>query len=85
MKQALLIAACAAILAGCENMSQKIDASRQDRCQRANWGEVGERDGVEGAQGMAERYASICGDMFEAGPYQEGLKKGSARRGRAPA
>ena len=70
---------------GCEGMSQKVDASRQERCQRADWAQVGERDGLEGAQGMAERYSSICGDLFEAGPYQEGVKKGSSRRGRAPA
>ena len=85
MRQVLLIAACAALVSGCDSMSQKIDASRQDRCQRADWAQVGERDGLEGAQGMSERYSSICGDMFEAGPYQEGLKKGSSRRGRAPA
>jgi hypothetical protein len=61
-------------------MNQKIDASRQDRCQRAVWAEVGERDGVEGAQGMAERYSRICGDMFQPGPYQQGFDKGFARR-----
>jgi len=85
LRHVLLIAVYAVLASGCESMNQKIDASRQDRCQRANWAEVGERDGVEGAQGMAERYARICGDMFEAAPYQEGLKKGSSRRGRAPA
>jgi hypothetical protein len=85
VRQALLIAACAALVSGCESMNPKIDASRQDRCQRADWAQVGERDGLQGAQGMAERYTRICGDMFEAAPYQEGLKKGSSRRGRAPA
>ena len=85
MRQLVLIAACAALVSGCESMNQKIDASRQDRCQRANWSDVGERDGVEGAQGMAERYARICGDMFQAGPYEEGVKKGAARRGRPAA
>ena len=82
MKPVLLIAACAVLVSGCESMNQKIDASRQDRCQRANWVEVGERDGVEGAQGMAERYARICGDMFQPGPYQQGFQKGTARRPR---
>jgi hypothetical protein len=85
MRQALLVASGAVLVWGCESMNQKLDASRQDRCQRADWAQVGERDGVEGAQGMAERYARICGDMFQPGPYQEGLKKGSSRRGRAPA
>ena len=85
MRQAFLVAASAVLAWGCESMSQKVDASRQERCQRADWAQVGERDGVEGARDMAERYSSICGDLFQAGPYQEGLKKGSSRRGRAPA
>ena len=84
MKKAILIAACFALVAGCESMNQKIDASRQDRCQRADWAMVGERDGVEGAQGMAERYSRICGDMFQPAPYEEGLKKGGSRRARPP-
>lgn len=83
MKGMLLIALV--LIAGCESMNQRIDASRQDRCQRANWSEVGERDGIQGAQGMAERYAHICGDMFQAGPYEEGLKKGASRRARPAA
>lgn len=70
-------------LAGCEAMGNKVDASRQDRCQRADWAQVGERDGVEGAS-MGERYAHICGDMFQPGPYREGLQKGMARRPRPP-
>ena len=85
MRPVLLIAACAVLVSGCESMNQKIDASRQDRCQRAEWSQVGERDGVEGAQGMADRYSHICGDMFQPGPYQEGFQKGAARRGRSPA
>jgi hypothetical protein len=85
VRQGFLVAASAVLIWGCEGMSQKVDASRQERCQRADWAQVGERDGLEGAQGMAERYSSICGDLFEAGPYQEGVKKGSSRRGRAPA
>ena len=85
MRTVLLIAACAALVSGCESMNQKIDASRQDRCQRADWSQVGERDGVEGAQGMAERYSRICGDMFQAAPYEEGLRKGASRRARPAA
>jgi hypothetical protein len=70
------IAVCAPLLAGCESL----DASRQDRCQRANWAEVGERDGVQDVKGLADRYQHICGDMFQAGPYKEGFDKGFARR-----
>ena len=67
-------------IAGCEGMSQKIHDSRQDRCARADWAVVGERDGVEGVQNQADRYQMICGDMFQPGPYKEGLQKGFARR-----
>ena len=82
----LLLAALAgcALVSGCESFNTKLDASRQDRCQRAEWGKVGERDGTEGATTMAERYAHICGDMFQPGPYKEGLQKGMARRPRPP-
>jgi hypothetical protein len=80
VKPVLLIATCALLVSGCESMNQKIDASRQDRCQRADWAQVGERDGVEGAKDMAQRYSSICGDMFQPGPYQQGFDKGFARR-----
>jgi len=45
---------------------------------------VGERDGVEGVMNAAERYQYICGDMFQPGPYKEGLQKGQARRPRPP-
>jgi hypothetical protein len=79
----LLITACAVLVTGCESFSERVDASRQDRCQRADWAQVGERDGVEGAN-MGDRYAHICGDMYQSGPYQEGLRKGMARRPRPP-
>ena len=79
-----LVTACALLTTGCESMGNKIDASRQDRCQRADWAQIGERDGVEGANTMAERYAHICGDLFQPGPYKEGLQKGAARRPRPP-
>jgi hypothetical protein len=68
------------LVAGCESMGEKIDASRQDRCARADWATVGERDGFAGNAMQAERYAEICGDMFQAAPYKEGLQKGLARR-----
>ena len=84
MRLLLLVIATAALATGCESFSEKVDASRQDRCQRANWAQVGERDGVEGATMMTERYAHICGDLFQPGPYQEGLQKGTARRPRPP-
>ena len=80
----LIVAACALLVTGCESMSNRVDASRQDRCQRANWVEVGERDGIEGATTMAGRYAHICGDMFQPEAYKEGLQKGTARRPRPP-
>ena len=82
VRSAFALAACA-LLAGCEAMGDKIDASRQDRCQRADWAQVGERDGVEGVS-MGDRYAHICGDLFQAAPYQDGLRKGAARRPRPP-
>ena len=84
MKLLLLAGACALLVAGCESMSQKIDASRQERCHKADWAMVGERDGVEGATAMAERYAHICGDQYNAAAYKEGLQKGTARRPRPP-
>ena len=80
----LLVTACAVLATGCESFSNRVDASRQDRCQRADWAQIGERDGVEGANTMAERYAHICGELFQPGPYQEGLRKGAARRPRPP-
>jgi hypothetical protein len=79
MKRAVLAVFLLA-LSGCAS----IDASRQDRCARADWAQVGERDGVEGMRTMGDRYAHICGDMFRAGPYQEGLKKGLSRRPTPP-
>ena len=79
----LIVAACALLATGCESWNQRVDSSRQDRCQRANWAEVGERDGVEGVM-QAERYAHICGDLFSAAPYREGHAKGNARRPRPP-
>jgi uncharacterized protein YceK len=78
----LLAAACALLVSGCESMNQKVDASRQDRCQRADWAMVGERDGAtSGNQTMlGERYAYICGDMYDDAAYKAGFSKGFARR-----
>jgi hypothetical protein len=85
MREGLLaVAACATLVSGCAGLDAKIDASRQDRCQRADWAQVGERDGVEGVTTQAARYAEICGELFQAGPYREGLQKGLARRPRPP-
>lgn len=78
-----VLAACA-LLAGCESFNQKVDASRQDRCQRADWAQVGERDGATtGNQTLlSDRYAYICGDMYKDAEYKEGYAKGFARRPR---
>jgi len=73
------------LLAGCEAMGDKLDASRQDRCAHADWKDVGLRDGVEGVSTMAGRYEHFCGEMFKPGPYQEGVREGLARRPRPPA
>ena len=68
---------------GCESMSQKIDASRQERCHKADWAMVGERDGVEGVS-QGDRYSNICGDAYNDAAYRQGLSKGQARRPRPP-
>ena len=85
MRVLLVVAASAALVSGCESMNQKIDASRQDRCQRADWAQVGERDGLAGTPLLADRYQYICGDMFQPGPYQQGFDKGRAQKPRPPA
>ena len=77
--------ACLPLVAGCAGFNEKIDASRQDRCERADWKLVGQRDGVEGAANQAERYQYICGELFKPEPYREGLREGLARRPRPPA
>lgn len=70
------------LVTGCESMSQKVDASRQDRCARADWAQVGERDGLSGSPLLADRYEYVCGDMYQDGPYKEGFAKGRARKPR---
>jgi hypothetical protein len=79
MKPILALAAVV-LLAGCESMSQKVDASRQDRCERADWALVGERDGATGSPLLADRYEYICADMFKPAAYQQGFQKGRARK-----
>ena len=78
----LLAGACALLVSGCESMNQKVDASRQDRCQRADWSLVGERDGsTSGNQTLlGDRYSYICGDMYDDAAYKAGYAKGFARR-----
>jgi hypothetical protein len=78
----LLVGACVVLVSGCESMNQKVGQSRQDRCQRANWSEVGERDGATSgaAAQLSERYAYICGDMYDDAAYKAGFSKGAARR-----
>ena len=78
----LILAACAMLVAGCESMSNRVDASRQDRCQRADWAQVGERDGSTSGNVtlLSDRYSYICGDMYDDAKYKEGFSKGFARR-----
>ena len=85
MRVMLAVAACAALVSGCESMNQKVDASRQDRCQRGDWAQVGERDGMAGSPLLADRYEYVCGDMFQAGAYKQGFDKGRASKPRPPA
>ena len=81
MRTAIGIAAIL-LVTGCESMSQKVDASRQDRCQRADWALVGERDGATSGNVtlMSDRYSYICGDMYDDAAYKAGFAKGFARR-----
>ena len=78
----LLMGACALLVTGCESMNQKVDDSRQDRCQRADWAMVGERDGATSGNQtlLSDRYSYICGDMYNDAAYKSGLAKGIARR-----
>jgi len=78
----LVVGACVMLVAGCESWNQRVDASRQDRCQRADWAMVGERDGSTSGNVtmLSDRYAYICGDMYNDAAYKEGFQKGFARR-----
>ena len=84
MRILFALAAGSCLLAGCQAMSDKIDASRQDRCQRADWKLVGERDGVAGTRTMADRYEYICGDLYDAKAYKEGFDIGILRKPPSP-
>ena len=81
MRFVLLVAACV-LISGCESFAERRDASRQDRCQRANWAEVGERDGATSGNVtlLSDRYSYICGDMYRDAEYKAGFQKGFARR-----
>ena len=82
MRPLLGVAVAAVLLTGCEAMGNKVDASRQDRCQRADWALVGERDGstTGNVTLLSDRYSYICGDMYDDAKYKEGFSKGFARR-----
>ena len=82
MKRLLALTLFLSLLAGCEAMNQRVADSRQDRCQRANWADVGERDGATSGNVtlMSDRYSYICGDMYNDAAYKEGFAKGFARR-----
>jgi hypothetical protein len=84
MRSVITAAVLTTLLSACADMKEKIAESRQDRCERADWKEVGLRDGVEGIANQAERYQMICGELFQAAPYKEGLQQGLARRPRPP-
>ena len=69
-------------IAGCEAMKANQAATYQDRCQRADWAQVGERDGSTSGNVtlLSDRYSYICGDMYNDAAYKEGFNKGFARR-----
>lgn len=78
----LIVIGAIFFIGACAGVSQKIDASRQDRCERADWAQVGERDGLAGHPLLADRYEYVCGELFKPGPYKEGFEKGRARKPR---
>jgi hypothetical protein len=82
MRRLMALPVFLALISGCESMNRTVADSRQDRCQRADWAMVGERDGAtSGNQTMlSDRYSYICGDMYNDAAYKEGFAKGFARR-----
>ncbi len=84
MKRLMALTLVLPLVSGCESWNQKVDASRQDRCQRADWKQVGERDGATGTRLMADRYEYICGDLFNPQAYKEGFQIGLTRKPAAP-
>jgi hypothetical protein len=73
MRQASLLAACCAILAGCAGTDCGSD-----------WYAVGQNDGRLGADSQVERYAAQCGGQVDRARYAEGLQAGFAMRPRVP-
>ena len=49
-------------------------------CHGTQWYRVGLDDGVAGAFGEADRYATSCGNDFNRATYQQGFQDGLARR-----
>ena len=84
MRVLIALVACAPLVLGCQAFDEWMGATLQDRCGSVDWRELGMRDGVIGAADGAGRLQEICGDMFQPGPYQEGLEEGLARRPRPP-
>ena len=84
MRPLLALALVIPFIAGCEAMKANQAATYQDRCQRADWAQVGERDGVAGPASYADRYEFICGDLFKPDVYRAAFEKGAARRPRPP-
>ena len=64
------------LLAGCESMSQKVDASRQDRCERADWALVGERDGASGSPLLAIVTSTSAARCSRPSRTRQGFQKG---------
>ena len=85
MRIVIALAALAGLLPACADMKTRVAESRQDRCERADWKDVGLRDGIQGAAMQADRYKDICGELFKPAPYNEGLREGLARRPKPPA
>ena len=82
-KHLILVALFLPLASACESINNKVAASRQDRCERADWKQVGLRDGV-GISQMADRYEYICGDMFNSQAYKQGFQEGAAKKPAAP-
>jgi hypothetical protein len=75
-RKLLLALASLVALAGCANL-------RAADC-GSDWQEVGERDGILGAQPRADLYAARCTDV-DAVRYREGWQEGFGRRPYPPA
>jgi hypothetical protein len=82
MRRLLALPLFLSLFSGCAAMKADQAATYQDRCQRADWAQVGERDGATSGNQtlLSDRYAYICGDMYQDAAYKEGFAKGFARR-----